>query len=158
MIKEYDSIGSIGNAQLDGVFKSETTTRSTTHGQGKDGQRREEYQTRYNSLKELLNLSNYSDAQHELRQLEAKFQELKIRGKLYDQRLFIDESLLADKKTKAFSQDMDQFLKTHTRTVSVDTSKRVLRHFVRNVTFAEAESQTTFDDQKIIKKLEDELE
>lgn len=128
-------------------------TRSTSYGHAK-----EEFSTRYNSLKDLLNLSNYSDAEHELKQLENKYSELKIRGKLFDQRLFIDETLLAEKKAKIFSDELNQFIKSHTRTVSVDTSKKVLRHFVRNVTFADAEAQTTFDDQKVIKKLEDELE
>lgn len=53
---------------------------------------------------------------------------------------------------------MTEFLKKKSREVQIDTSKKVIKHFIKRIETADSETQTTlFNDQQTIKDLQREI-
>lgn len=65
----------------------------------------------------------------------------------------IDRDLLDDDMISDFGGLMHQFLKDKAKDVQMTTSKRVIKQFLKNTQFADANVQTGFNDDLLIREL-----
>ena len=70
----------------------------------------------------------------------------------------IDPLLLKDEKTEMMGANMLEHLRLKSREVQIDTSKRVVRRFLKNLKYEDKSEQTEFKDGDTIRRLEFDLQ
>ena len=70
----------------------------------------------------------------------------------------IDPLLSKDEKTEMMGANMLEHLRLKSREVQIDTSKRVVRRFLKNLKYEDKSEQTEFKDGDTIRRLEFDLQ
>lgn len=125
LLQDFVDSTSILDAQIDGVFSQKKDEMGDVYEQKK-----------FSDINGLMQLSRYSNVKHDLLNI--------LQGsKLPSNQLLlpstIDQSLLGDDIAIDFGLLINQFLIDKTQEVQVSTTKKALRHFVKNKKFSDAQ-------------------
>lgn len=107
-------------------------------------------------LNDLLKLSRYSGAKGEM-DLVVQASERFSRSMKMEGTSQIDFSLLQDEATKNFAGQFNAFMKTKMKEVHMDTAKKIIKKFVKNVEMIDNKCQTEFNDDQLMKEMKQKL-